>query len=274
MKFSGEWIALCREAAISGQSISLGLNSLRKANCAMTGLYSYAFFSLSIGFERLLKLIFLIDHKIKNGEYPEEKKFREDFNHDIYKLYKYALTVHKRLPNKEKRYEISSNGIENNILIFLSKFAKTTRYYNLNYLSDRDKKSFLDPISEWYNNIGKQIIDNHYSIKQKQKDNIQATKAQKFYGDFVLVRHTAEDGSSLDDLESLIRQSDNNKIVQKYGTFYCAKIARFLYIILHDISFEARKHDFEIPYLDEMFFPFMNEDKYLLSRKTFPPRGQ
>jgi hypothetical protein len=72
--FSPRWIAFCREAAIAGQSISAGLAALRKANYVATGLYSHSFFSLSVGLERLLKLIYLIDHAIKNdGAYPTER---------------------------------------------------------------------------------------------------------------------------------------------------------------------------------------------------------
>jgi hypothetical protein len=56
--FTPQWRAFTREAAIAGQSIGAGLAALRKANYAATGLYSHAFFSLTIGLERMLKIIF------------------------------------------------------------------------------------------------------------------------------------------------------------------------------------------------------------------------
>ena len=273
--FSDEFIALSREAAISGQSLGEGLAALRKANYAATGLYSHAFFSLSIGFERILKLIFIIDHKIQNNSYPTNDELKNKFGHNIEELYKYAKTVYDRLQNKYNKYELISGGIEENIICFLSMFAKINRYYNLNYLVGSNNSGVsVDPIKEWHNKIGNQLVSRHYSEAQKKKDTVIASKMDKMFGDFALVRYTAEDGASLNNMESAILQTGINKIIQKYGTFYTAKIARFLYLILCDIVRDANSKGHKIPYLDEFFFPFYNDDRYLLSRKTFPPRGQ
>ncbi len=274
--FSSQWIALCREAAIAGQLISAGLAALRKANYAATGLYSHAFFSLSIGLERLLKLIFIIDHAIQNGgKYPTERDLRTKFGHNLDKLFAHAKSVHQRLPNKRQRYELPPDGVENDILRFLATFATSMRYYNLDYLvSGRETGTSIDPIAEWFGAIGGQILAKHYSQRQRQKDAQSAGVAEALLGKHALVRHTAEDGSLLTNIQSAALQTGKNKVIQKYGTFYCAKIARFLYMILYDLVYEAHRARLEIPYLYEFFFPFMNDDAYLLSRKTFPPPGQ
>jgi hypothetical protein len=63
--------------------------------------------------------------------------------------------------------------------------------------------------------------------------------------------------------------------MQKYGTFYCAKIVRFGFAIMYDLEHEAQKAGLDdVPALHEFFFPFFNDDAYLLSRKTFPVRGR
>jgi hypothetical protein len=70
-EFSPRWNAFAREAGIAGHSISSGLTALRQVNYAQKGLYNQAFFGLSIGLERLLKLIALIDFALLNhGTYP------------------------------------------------------------------------------------------------------------------------------------------------------------------------------------------------------------
>lgn len=115
--FSAQWTALTREAAIAGQSISGGPTALRRANYAATGLYNHAFFSLSIGIEGLLKLIFLIDYAIRNnGRFPSHVDFKRRFGHDLMKLYEYARMVHDEMPDKSRCYEISVGDIEEKIL--------------------------------------------------------------------------------------------------------------------------------------------------------------
>ena len=274
--YSPQWIALCREAAIASQSISAGLTALRRANYAATGLYSHAFFSLSIGLERLLKLIFIIDHTIQyNLTYPTEQDLRRRFGHDLEKLFTNAIRVHRRLPDRRQRYELSTDSLESEILGFLAQFAKTTRYYNLDYIvSGRVADSRDDPIQKWFETIGVQILAKHYSERQRKKDAQSAALADELLRDHALVLHTAEDGSPLTSIESAALQTGKNKVIQKYGTFYCAKIARFLYMVLYDLVYDANRAGLEIPYLSEFFFPFMNDDSYLLSRKTFPPPGQ
>src|SRR5262249_50693073 len=134
--FTPQWNALGREADIAAQSISAGLGTLRRANYAQTGFYSHAFFSLSIGLERLLKLIFLIDHALQNGgAFPSEGDLRNSFGHDLEKLFAHAMAVHRRMPKPDERYELPPGDLAFEVLRFLAAFAKTTRYYNLAYLT-------------------------------------------------------------------------------------------------------------------------------------------
>lgn len=271
--YSPQWIALTREAGIASQSISAGLTALRKANYAANGLYSHAFFSLSIGFERLLKLVYLIDFAILNGRFPTDQELRSRFGHDITKLYSYAVGVHERLPKQDERFPLLRGGIEDSIINFLSKFALTARYYNLNFLTGTATKQ-TDPIAEWYEDIGALVLAAHYSARHRERVERNASIIDQMLGSFSTVHHTAEDGSPLTDVRSASLHTGENAIVQKYGTFYCAKIARFFYMILFDINNEAHKARLPLPYLCELFFPFMNDDKYLLSRTTFAPLGQ
>jgi hypothetical protein len=131
-----------------------------------------------------------------------------------------------------------------------------------------------DPIAEWFTVVGADIFATHYSQRQQDRDTRNAELISAMFGQNALVSHTAEDGTPLTNVESASAQTGRNKIMQKYGTFYCAKIVRFLYVILCDLERAAHRAGLEVPSLDEFFFPFMNDDRYLLSRKTFPPRGQ
>src|SRR5258708_559970 len=110
-------------------SIFAGLSALNRANYAQTGLYSYAFFSLSIGLERVLKLIFLIDHEIQTGTSPTNKELRI-YGHNIEKLFEYVNSRYALFPAIIS-YGKELGEIEKNIIAFISKFADGTKYYNL-----------------------------------------------------------------------------------------------------------------------------------------------
>lgn len=130
-----QWNAFTREAGIASQSISAGLAAMRKAFYSSTALYSHAFFSLTTGFERLLKIILLIDYAVQNsGTFMPDKVLRR-YGHDIGALFVDALGARARTPSRGDTYALPKDGIEADIVAFLAKFAKGARYYNLDYLS-------------------------------------------------------------------------------------------------------------------------------------------
>ena len=67
MIFSPQWHALGREAELAAEQLATGVTLLARANHAQKGLYLQAFFALSIGFERLAKLVLVVDHAIAHG---------------------------------------------------------------------------------------------------------------------------------------------------------------------------------------------------------------
>src|ERR1700687_4441311 len=79
---------LLREATLAAELLSAGVTTLRKATRAQKGLYDLALFNLSIGFERLCKLIVLVDHYLKrNRTFPTNDQLRNDYRHDLQKLF-------------------------------------------------------------------------------------------------------------------------------------------------------------------------------------------
>lgn len=273
--FSTRWNAFAREAGIASRSISSGLNALRTANYADKGLYNHAFFGLSIGLERLLKLIVIINFAIENGRsFPDDEYLRK-LGHNIERLFAEIRKVDDRLPGSERRYGFVSGGIEDEIIAFLSRFATSTRYYNLDFIAGRAQPAnSMDPIAEWSNRIGREILKRHYSPKRRERDEQVAHAMDALLSPVSSIRHSAEDGTALNTIESASRRTGENKVMQKYGTFYCAKIVRFAYMILYDLESDAHASGLDdVPYLHEFFFPFLNDDSYLKSRKTFPAAG-
>src|ERR1700761_7007855 len=82
-----EWHAIGRECALVRQLIGSGVTALGAANYAnKRGEYYTAFFGLSVGLERLAKLIFVADYAISNGgRMPSQEAVRK-FGHNLIAL--------------------------------------------------------------------------------------------------------------------------------------------------------------------------------------------
>jgi hypothetical protein len=61
---------LNREAALSAQLLGNGLTSIRKYDFSSKGIFYSGMFSISIGLERILKIILVLDYQIKNSKFP------------------------------------------------------------------------------------------------------------------------------------------------------------------------------------------------------------
>jgi len=81
--FDAQWRAVQREAQLAAEQAAHGITVLGRANHAQTGYYTQAFFALTIGLERMGKLIFLADHAIRSvGSFPNDRDLRK-FGHDL-----------------------------------------------------------------------------------------------------------------------------------------------------------------------------------------------
>ena len=82
--FTDKERVLANEASLTASLLGNGLNALRKADIYNKGLYYQAFFSLSIGIERLLKIILITQYRCAHeGDFPVDldlKKIGHDLN--------------------------------------------------------------------------------------------------------------------------------------------------------------------------------------------------
>ena len=267
-------LALLREAGIAGNSISAGLAAIRKANYATPGLYGHAFFSFSVGLERTLKLIYIMNYLIENNKYPTDIHLR-DLGHNIKILFDFAQQVQIKYSISTGESMVTSQSFEMLIVEFMSRFAQGSRYYNLDLLvGSRKAVSSIDPIRDWFETVGRPILAMHLTDKKVKKIRSNAILLHQKTAHYTYVSHTAEDGTPLADVFSASYQTGITEVIRKYATLYSARLCRYLYYILWSIRHECHNNGQVVPCLEELFFPFMNDDAYLLSRRTFPPRSQ
>src|SRR5947209_276246 len=84
--FPPSCLLLMQEGHLVRSSLTTGLTALRSAHRGERGLYYTGFFQLSIGVERLLKAILIVDHMSKNNLDTPTRETLKKFGHKITEL--------------------------------------------------------------------------------------------------------------------------------------------------------------------------------------------
>jgi hypothetical protein len=265
------WRPLIQEAGIAAELLAAGLGALRKANYAQQRLYYHAFFGLSIGLERLMKLVVLIDYVIENGgQFPDSNWLKRTYGHNLIRLFSGTKQVRSSFSPSELRWELEDEDVTNSILFVLSDFATATRYYNLDLLVGATKANQRDAILQWAVEVGQLIIDTKYSPSRNARDQEFAADAEAMMGSFTYVQHTSESGESINDVATAALAGRLGEFIQEEATFCAARLIRYIYEALFALQFRARRSGIEsIPHLSEFFAIYYNDNAYLRSRKTF-----
>jgi hypothetical protein len=144
--FPKSFILLQQEAILANTSLLSGFEYLIRGHTedVYKGAYYAAFFDLSIGIERLLKLSILTHSFIENDcSIPKPINFKKTYGHKILDLYSTVQKIDKyptKIPVLEK--------LNHKILSFFQEFAeaKLGRYYNIEGLFNSE---MTDPIQNW-----------------------------------------------------------------------------------------------------------------------------
>lgn len=262
-----------READISRHCLATGLASLCKANHMEHGLYNQAFFNLSIGLERLLKLIVVIDSALTSGgTYITAGALKSTYGHDLASLFDAAEAIRARrvADDDDFKWDIVDRDVAAAILGVLSEFAQATRYYNLDLLGGNGSPpKGRDPIEAWFSEVGGRL-EVTYGTRRRSRDERFAQFLGEALGDSSAVLQETEDGRAIRDLEDSSRHANLVAHVQREATFHGATIVRYLAEILAKLNRDCGPTGvIQLPFLWEFFAVYNNDDKYLKGRRTF-----
>jgi len=230
---------LLKEAGLASSCIGQGLTILKKANFVNKWNYYQAFFLLTIGIERLLKIIIVSKYRADNqGKFPSNL-FLKRLGHDIQKL---IQIVEAYDCSKDKNDNIHDE-IQIDIIVFFTKFAKESRYYNLDALTGLRVQT--DPLSDW-----RKIQE-----KIKVKEGLVSEPLPKGYADFInsyaiFVQHD-EDGNLVSNAEDFYKDWNILDKLQGYSILYIWKILQILVDKLRCLEYKNNL----FPTLRE-FFPY------------------
>ena len=270
---SPEHLLLNREAGIAAELIASGVTLLGRANYAHTGLYGQAFFNLSIGFERVAKLIYIADHAIENaGVFPSNTDLKDKIGHDLDQLLTHADTISRRRRPGKEYAERPGTPIPDGIVQTLTEFARGTRYYNLDVVTGaRSARTSGDPMAAWDERVIRPIVDKHCTPSRQAKIEQNARLVDAMLGDRTSVHFTDEAGRTMNTVYAASHRTGESDIARKWAPLYVLQLARWLTFILDDLSHEGayRQRIQALLGLDEHFAIFKNDDQYLKGRRTW-----
>lgn len=266
------WKPFMREADLARMCFATGLNALAKANHMQGGYYNQAFFNISIGLERLLKLTFLIDFAFANeGRFPSEDELRKRFSHDLRKLYDEGRAIRARLVAEGEtfHFDLVDADLADRIIDVLADFAQSAgRYYNLDYLVGASKLG-RDPLEAWATEVAGYLATS-YPERRRARDLAFAADADDLIGGWSAVMQQTEDGQHIGSVYDSVMHGRIGEWVQEQATFHCATMIRYLAEILSVLNHRSKPGAVvELPCLWEFFTIFHNDDRYLKGRKTF-----
>lgn len=137
---------LAQEGYLISSCLATGLNELRKANVHHKGAFYTALFNLSIGLERLMKAVVIIDHMLEHTMKAPTTKVLKTYGHNILDLHRTCVGISARRTTNLNPYS-SFDAIDKEMMRSLNDFAQMSRYHNLDSLSSSTGQ--VDPLQLW-----------------------------------------------------------------------------------------------------------------------------
>jgi hypothetical protein len=271
-----EWHAIGREASLVRHLVGSGATALGRANYAdQIGEYYTAFFGLSVGFERLAKLILVVDYSVSNGGSMPEEKIVRKFGHNLVDLMAASDGVATKY-NLKLEYERPKTTITTQIVECLNAFAdaRRGRYANFGSLGDPNL-SAEEPIGKWWDIVAESILQEHYHGKSAQtRVETQARMVDALMSPYAMVLHINETGDVMQDVLSASVRTGQTAIVQRLGRYYALTVARWLSEVFYSLASSAcYTHGIDAFFgAWEYLQTYMVDDRFLKTRKVWPLR--
>lgn len=242
---------LLKEAYFASSSLGNGLTLLRKSDLSKKGKFYLAFHLLGMGLERLMKLIIIERHRGINCEFPDNRTLK-DYGHKLIDIFNEVCKFYD-----DSIIKVMDNHISLKILSFLNDFALSSRYYNLDELTNRSTNN-RDPLIEWLS-VQNEIRKVHKK-RLTQKD-IMASALASAMDDMAFCRVFNEKDEEIRSYNELFTHTYDVDYVQGFAVYYVINIISYLVKVLEELEKEYNLY----PYLTE-FFNYFHSDWLTLSQ--------
>jgi hypothetical protein len=225
--------SLLLETSLAASCLGNGLTEIRQYSFADKGRFFAGMFGVSVGLERILKVSVVLEHLFRTGAPPNEEQLR-GFGHSLSALLKAAREVNARCGLGVDEAPMLES-LTDRIVALLTAFAKETRYYNLNLVAGAQSSSSAEPLAAWARDIDVEIVRRHYRLSRARRANL-AMAAALNNTPGIVVAHTADNGTPIEDFASFVAESALAETKRKYSVFYIHRIALFCIGILEGLD--------------------------------------
>ena len=266
--FPPSFLLLEQEGFLISSCLGNGLTNLRSAHVQNKGAFYSSLFNLSIGIERLLKALVIIEHIVMNNLSVPTKQQLRNYGHNIQELYdqcvKIANTRGVALPDRN-----SLNPIQKEIISLLSDFAQTTRYHNLDALNPSHVGR--DPLDHW-GEILTAILGQDVPKAQKEKILRQSNLVASAIDDITITIMHGLDKTPLSTEEALALPGLHDQAA-KYAVLHVVNLLAPLHKLTSELSHLAYTLNTSEPVFPQMpeFIDWLwNDRQHVLRKKRWP----
>ena len=252
------FVLFLREGALVRSTLAMGLTALRQARPSQVGTFYVAFFHLSTALERLMKLIIILNF-FYEGQKPN-KQVRK-FSHKLVQLFEKSGEIAARHNMGSLFRKISQGSIEWEILEVLDRFARSTRYANIDALLDNSKE-FEDPLSVWHNKVVALLFE---SIPRsvRERDIGKTLDLANLLASNAVVAQINLDGGVMGDLAEVFLLEWLYEKVSPYAVWHMTRI----FFPLKEVMVYLSERTSSIPCMREFFDDFSLDDRQRIMRK-------
>ncbi|CAN7160413.1 hypothetical protein LJR022_000140 [Paraburkholderia hospita] len=259
--FPASFLLLQQEGHLISSCLTTGLTELRSAHVHNKGAFYSALFNLSIGFERLLKAVVIIDHMLKNRLTVPTRKQLKHYGHDIRQLYDSCAVIPYEDGQKLPQFD-DLPPIAKEIVILLSDFGQTTRYHNLDALSA--STTGQDPLIH-FNRILELILQRDVHVGTKARLARTASEISEAHSDNTLTIMQGLDKKALSTYQALSLPGLHEQAV-KHAVLYVVRLLSPVRDLIEDLS--RRTHG--VPQMQEFLEWLFDDRQYVLRKRKWP----
>lgn len=258
-----------QEGYLISSCLTTGLTELRSANVHNKGAFYSALFNLSIGMERLLKAIIIMEHMLNNSLTTPTKRQLKSYGHNIIELYEICVKIGK-LRGVNTPPPLSSHAqAAREIMNLLNEFAQSARYHNLDALSK--SQTGVDPLSQW-SSVLLNVLVSDVSKSQQEKIFTRAKLIAQNIDDITLTIMHDLDQNPMSTEQALAMPGLHDQAV-KHIVLHIIKVLSPLRELISDISHAAYGLGEGTPPFPQMqeFLEWIWDDRqYVLRKKKWP----
>jgi hypothetical protein len=239
------------------------------------GAVLFGLFELSIGLERVLKLVLILDHMARNQLVPPDSKTVEDYGHKLRALLDAAKTV-CAARNVTALDGFQADSLPIVLLGFLDDFAHPGgRYSNINKLTGHRHQAMADPIARW-GEIASQIMQTQATPRERERAQMNGRMASIAFGDAAASLMSDLDQRHMDVSPLHVRASEL-ETAAKYAIYALVTLIAALRDVIDAlcesawvVNRAAQAGAAEVPAMTE-FFQFAWADRqYVMRKRQWP----